>query len=359
MYSKVFTGNSAKEALAKVKQELGSDAIILTSRQIEENGMTRYQVTARLEQQETAEAETSGGQGFDDVRREWDSLRENIMALVKPHLRLELLTPRQKNTLEYLQREGVDEEIIVSLFRSLMAQPTASVLSLLSDMIKMQPWGYSAWQNRIQAVAGPFGSGKTVTAVRLALALKDERPDARICLINADCSRGHSRLVLRHYAELSGFTYKEVNSGAEMIRAVKEAPGTDRFIVDLPGISCKDSLIGTLARFGLHKALVHLNLSPNYAQQQLKAMLNAYGCGAIKSIIWSKLDECFSFGNIINVCAATGLPVSALSYGPGLTDSLCPVESSMLWKLIFKRELPQPKGAVMQEQLVRAAAMAS
>ena len=343
MQTKIFTGNSAKEALAKVKQELGSDAVILTSRQIEENGIKRYQVTARLEEPEVAPeaAASTGSQGFDDMRREWSDLREHILALLRPQLRMELLTPRQKASLEYLQREGVDEEIIVSLYRSMAAQPTTSVLTALAEMIRMQPWGYGAWQGRIQAVAGPFGSGKTVTAVRMALALKDERPDSRICLINADCNRGHSRLVLRHYAELSGFAYREVNSGAEIIRAIKENPGTDRFIVDLPGISCKDSLIGMLARFGLHKALVHLILSPNYAPRQIKAMLGAYQCEAVKSIVWSKLDECYSFGSLVNVCADTGLPISALSYGPGLTDSLCAVEPSMLWKLIFRRELPR------------------
>ena len=343
MYTKVFTGNNAKEALARVKQELGSDAIILTSRQIEENGIKRYQITARLEEPEVTPdaAFSTGSQGFDDMRREWSDLREHILGLLKPQLRMELLTPRQKASLEYLQREGVDEEIIVSLYRAMAAQPTSSVLGALGEMIRMQPWGYGAWQGRIQAVAGPFGSGKTVTAVRMAMALKDERPDSRICLLNADCNRGHSRLVLRHYAELSGFAYREVNSGAEIIRAIKENPGTDRFIVDLPGISCKDSLIGMLARFGLHKALVHLILSPNYAPRQIKAMLGAYRCEAVKSIVWSKLDECYSFGSLVNVCADTGLPISALSYGPGLTDSLCAVEPSMLWKLIFKRELPK------------------
>ena len=115
MYTKVFTGNNAKEALAKVKQELGSEAIILTSRQIEENGIKRYQVTARLEEPEVAPeaAASTGSQGFDDMRREWSDLREHILALLRPQLRMELLTPRQKASLEYLQREGVDEEIIV------------------------------------------------------------------------------------------------------------------------------------------------------------------------------------------------------------------------------------------------------
>ena len=95
MQTKIFTGNSAKEALAMVKQELGSEAVILTSRQIEENGVKRYQVTARLEEPEITpnEAASSGSQGFDDMRREWSDLREHILALLKPELRMEVLTP--------------------------------------------------------------------------------------------------------------------------------------------------------------------------------------------------------------------------------------------------------------------------
>ena len=109
-----------------------------------------------------------------------------------------------------------------------------------------------------------------------------------------------------------------------------------------------------LARFGLHKALVHLILSPNYAPTQIKAMLGAYQCEAVKSIVWSKLDECYSFGALVNVCADTGLPISALSYGPGLTDSLCAVEPSMLWKLIFKRELPRGEDMDLADRAMAA-----
>jgi flagellar biosynthesis protein FlhF len=36
----------------------------------------------------------------------------------------------------------------------------------------------------------------------------------------------------------------------------------------------------------------------------------------------------------------TGLPVSALSFGPGLGNSLAPARENMLWRLLFKRELP-------------------
>ncbi len=60
----------------------------------------------------------------------------------------------------------------------------------------------------------------------------------------------------------------------------------------------------------------------------------------VGSLVWTKLDEACNFGALINVAAATGLPVSALSYGAGLRDTLVPAQSPMLWKIIFKHEMP-------------------
>ena len=36
----------------------------------------------------------------------------------------------------------------------------------------------------------------------------------------------------------------------------------------------------------------------------------------------------------------TELPVSALSFGPGLKNSIAPASSDLLWRLIFKHALP-------------------
>ena len=58
------------------------------------------------------------------------------------------------------------------------------------------------------------------------------------------------------------------------------------------------------------------------------------------SIVWTKLDEAVSFGNIVNVACQAGLPVSALSFGAELKESLAPATEPLVWRLIFKRQLP-------------------
>jgi flagellar biosynthesis protein FlhF len=85
---------------------------------------------------------------------------------------------------------------------------------------------------------------------------------------------------------------------------------------------------------------VHLALPPHYGALQLRTILGRYRTPHAGSIVWTKLDEAEHYGQIVNVGLATGLPESALSYGPGLGNSLAPAQSVMLWRLLFKRELP-------------------
>lgn len=69
-------------------------------------------------------------------------------------------------------------------------------------------------------MAGPFGLGKTTTALRFALHLRRNDPEACIAFTNADCLRGNGRLILRHWAELSNFSYMEAPDKASMEHAL-------------------------------------------------------------------------------------------------------------------------------------------
>lgn len=58
------------------------------------------------------------------------------------------------------------------------------------------------------------------------------------------------------------------------------------------------------------------------------------------SLVWTKLDEAVNFGGLVNVAVRSGLPVSALSFGPELQASLVPAEAGLIWRLLLKRQLP-------------------
>jgi flagellar biosynthesis protein FlhF len=181
-------------------------------------------------------------------------------------------------------------------------------------------------------------------AVRMALRLRADNPAMRICMINADAGRGNGRLFLRHYSELSELAYKEAPSPLELAAAVNtaEREGFDRIFIDLPGLARGASLEIMLADAGLLRAdaAVHLVLPPHYGDSQFNAMLPRYASSCAGSIVWTKLDEAERYGQIVNVALRTALPTSSLSYGAGLGNSLVPAHKNLLWRLLFKQELP-------------------
>lgn len=386
MQVKTYTGSSTPEVLAQIKAELGAEAVILGSRTCRKNGVRCHEITVGIDRPaasgqpaassppsgeeavraaaravvnatNAARAVASGGvsmsgmsayapdgapAGWSEWHREWLQIKEHLFALMKPSIQLERLTPRQRVALEYLQREGISDVVSLDLYRRMLASPGVSVLESLSDMVPVRPWSLDKWEQRVHLMSGPFGAGKTTCALRMGLALRQQNPDIDVAFINTDCNRGNGRLILRHWAELSNFSYYEAADAAGMERALAACAGADRIFIDLPGLTRDMSLGALRAHLGLadRESVTHLVLSPHHDSMQLTAFLARYDVGGEGSLVWTKLDEAVSYGTLVNVAVACRLPVSALSHGPGLKQTLTPASEPMVWRLIFKRQLP-------------------
>lgn len=355
MKMKTFRAISTTAAFAKVKAELGEDAVILSNRTVEEDGRKCCEIVAAVDPiQQTATPAAPQPQKRDEFldsameesmgwQREWGQIKGHLMALLKPQMRLDTLAPRQRLALEYLEREGVSEEVLLKVFCDLREAPDSPILAIMDRLAFAKGFGCDVWRRRMHAFAGPHGAGKTSTLIRLALKEKNSRPDARICLVSADAGRSKGRMVLKHYADLSGLAFREMNSREECRDVMEEMSKFDLVLIDLPGISGKTNLSDWMNIMGLSEEddlAVHLVLNPYYAAAQYETFIKKYECSKVASVIWTKLDEACTFGAILNVAHATGLPVSAFSFGNGLKNSITPAQRDSLWRLIFKRQLP-------------------
>ena len=349
MHVKTYTARDANQALAQVKAELGMDAVILSTRKCTDGGRQWCEVTAALEAgpEDAAPgadmAPEGAAPGWGEWHREWDQIKAQLTALMRPQLDLGTLPPRQRQPLEHLEGEGVSEGVILALGTALRQDAEASILAPLGDMVRCEPLGAKTWRGRVHAVAGPSGSGKTTTLLRMALCYQQERPQARILVINADASQSKGRLFLKHYAELSGLAFRETATPRELADVLAGGQKFDKIFLDLPPVAGKMSFSAYLDLLGLSERddlCVHLVLSPLYAPAQLGKYLRTYKSPKTASVVWTKLDEACNFGDIVNAAYATGLPVSALSTGAGLRGTLVPAKTVMLWKLLFKHELP-------------------
>jgi flagellar biosynthesis protein FlhF len=351
MRVKTFRGENPRRVMDQVKAELGPDAVILDTKNRRENGRCVCEITAALEA-EGLTAPAADGLGLDELaqrpgwgqwHREWDQIKGYLLALARPQMDLDLLAPRQRQPLQFLESEGVAEGALMTLWRRLKEDRQMSALSALGELVRVKPFASRHWAERIHVFSGPAGCGKTSSLLRLALRAKREAEGAKVVVVNADNLQGKGRLLLKHYAELSGLIYTEAATAADMARIAESQRDAHRIFVDLPCLPGDMTLTRHLQLLGLEgraDVAAHLVLSPHFAPAQYAAFLGRYHSPKTASIIWTKLDEACTFGAMVNVAQATGLPASALSFGAGLRDTLVPAERLFMWKLIFKRELP-------------------
>lgn len=350
MQVRTFTGTSTSEIMARIKSELGPDAIILSNQKQTRKGRTCYEIMAALDapQARTAPAEAPAMPLAQDeagcLREEWSKLRKQLMAVLKPQMDIRLLTPRQQLVFEYLEREGVSEDVLLDLWEKFRHAPDAPTLAVMNDMVEVRPWFDTDWPHKFHLLTGPYGSGKTSTTLRLALAMKRMHPKRRILVVNADRSQGKGRLYLRHYTELSGLSYRELDNSAQWESLERDAGSHDLVLLDLPGLPARDRLdswLRDVSGGSLPACHVHLVLSPLFAAAQMNAFVSRFQSDSAASIIWTKLDEACNYGEIINQANNTGLPISLFSLGPDLKNTLAQPKNQDVWKLLLRHELPQ------------------
>lgn len=368
MRVKTFRGENMAAVLSQVRQELGSEAVILGNQTVREDGRCLCEVMAALEQPAAvgAESRPTGGNGKakggvaasarsaqtaafasptqgGDWNREWGEIKGHLLALLRPRMDFGTLSPRQRLALEFLEREGVDEASVLAIYRSIVERGEETVIPALSRLLRVKPLTPKDWPGAVHMFVGPSGVGKTTNLLRLALAARKQEPGRRAVVVNADGGRGKGRLLLRHYAELSGLAYAEADGPEEFRRIFDDAAGGDAVFVDTPSLRGDGAMAVWCEEMGLggrRELCAHLILSPLYAPAQAAHYLRVYRCEPLASLVWTKLDEACNYGSLVNMAHASSLPVSALAYGPELTQGMAPASGKAVWKLLFKHQLP-------------------
>jgi flagellar biosynthesis protein FlhF len=379
MRSRTYRASTMKEAMTRVRRDLGGDAVILSAREVRRRRLFGLGSRAAVEvtASDTMPTDRSAGRegagapkvvastSVPAVSRssglqaqfgeELSRLHEAVENLSRQghidHLLPDLPGPLV-STYSQLIEADVPEVLCRRLVRFVsdglepeeLAQPD-SIRAALCEAVEQcisvaPPIRPVTGARRIIALVGPTGVGKTTTVAKLAANLKLTQ-GARVGLITVDTYRIAAVEQLKTYAEIIDLPLAVVNDPAEMPRALEELGPVEIVFIDTAGRSPRDEVkIRELAEF-MQQARpdeVYLVLSAVAGQRSLSSALERFRAVQVDRLILTKLDEAESLGGVLAVLGLSSRPVSYLTTGQAVPDDIEPADRKRLARLILKQE---------------------
>ncbi|MCR4655535.1 MAG: flagellar biosynthesis protein FlhF [Lachnospiraceae bacterium] len=176
---------------------------------------------------------------------------------------------------------------------------------------------------------GPTGVGKTTTIAKIAsiLAVNDKK---KIALLTTDTYRVGAAEQLRTYAGILEVPFRVIYTSDEMETAIKDFSKCDYILVDTAGHSHhNEELKRNVSQFiacideNIEKD-IFLVLSATTKYRDLVNITDAYEEFTGYKLIFTKLDETMSYGNLFNLRMHTGADMSYITCGQSVPDDIEP-----------------------------------
>jgi flagellar biosynthesis protein FlhF len=243
--------------------------------------------------------------------------------------------PRRDKSVAQLQGMGIEGPALAALVRTLKGKPDASLRDELGQALKIGPWPLEKGPVMI-AMVGPSGVGKTTTAAKLgARARMDGRT---VTFVACDTYRVGAVEQLARYADLMGAEIATARTSDEL-RSIIEAARTDVVIVDTSGrpptadgvelalASRRSSQAPVAANRKRHVLLcVPASLRSNDAIRLAKR----YAAAAPTGIVVTKIDETDAPAGIVHASWAAKLPISVMCFGQRVPEDIAPAATAAL-----------------------------
>ncbi len=174
---------------------------------------------------------------------------------------------------------------------------------------------------------GPTGVGKTTTIAKIASTFRIEQKK-KVALLTADTYRIAAAEQLRTYANILEVPFRVVYSAQEITAAIADFNDYDYIIVDTTGHSPNNEaqresmseLITSVETQAPKEIFLVLSASTKY--RDLMKIADTYKELVDYKLIFTKLDETSTLGNIYNLKLYTGAALSYVTCGQNVPDDI-------------------------------------
>lgn len=324
MRLKSYNASTMAEAMRLVREELGEDAIIVSTQRASDGQGVR--ITAALEDPSDAD---------DDIRRALSGRNTSAFG------------ERVQEALEY---HGTPARLVEKLVAAATAvevgSPTMAAAAALEDHFDFAPLPERKSPRPFMLV-GPPGSGKTIATAKLAARARlSGRP---VGVITADTIRAGAVEQLSAFTGILELELRQVRNPDMLSIAVNEMmPRYDLVFIDSPGLNPfshhdMEYLKTLISSADLEPILV---LAAGGDASEAADIGEAFGtCGATRMLA-TRLDMTRRLGSILSAADAGQLMFSEVSLNPHVATGLCAVNPVSMARMILPPEeelQPQPE----------------
>ncbi|MFH7321214.1 AAA family ATPase [Desulfurivibrio sp. D14AmB] len=188
------------------------------------------------------------------------------------------------------------------------------------------------------ALVGPTGVGKTTTAAKIA-AWFSLHENASVTLLSMDCYRIGATEQLRTYARIMQLPCEVALREQDLAKALHKHRHKDLIIIDTAGKSPFDEgHIPELHRwFSPHAEIMpYLVLSATAKKEDINHIIAAYRPLGVPAAILTKLDETRAYAALCQQMARAELPIACLCTGQKVPEDFLPASKDFL-KTLFGR----------------------
>ena len=372
MVIKKYLVTNMNEAMTRIRLELGSDAVIISQRNVKQGGFLGLfakkfiEVTAAKDNSNVKEkkVEVDNTDALEAIRvamsknifndnkntEKISEVKENkVITENKDSANSELSNDvrEMKKILSKLVTENEDSDIIKKLKSEDILDEiindveNLSIKDINNKFLNILKIDDKDLMGNVVLV-GPTGVGKTTTIAKLAgkLSLLENK---KVGLITIDTYRIGAVEQLKTYAEIMNIKFEVVLSLGEMDAAIKNMDDCDVVLIDTTGRSSNNKMQILELRAFVEKTKpsnISLVVCATTKNKDIKLILNAYKPLGFENVIITKLDETSVKGAPLNIAVMSGKPIKFITTGQNVPNDIAtPVKENIILDILGEKVL--------------------
>ncbi len=342
MKIKKYIGQTAHEAMLKLKMELGPDAVVLNTKTIRAKGFLGFlkkpliEITAAFEEKDLLQVKKVNHYEtkLNNINEELIELKNIMKNIPISKNENDELIPIMDKWNQRLISNGVDPKISSKLLKEIEEQfdikekdnETIKKIirySLVEILGSPQTIQINDKQKIIYFI-GPTGVGKTTTLAKIAANLVLENK-YDIGLITSDTYRIAAVEQLKIYSEILQLPLEIAYSSDDMIKSMEKFNTKDVIFVDTAGRNHNDYMqLEELKKImsPIDNKEVFLLINATIDFKVLNNLLDKYDFIDNFKLIITKIDEAENYGNILNIKYFSNKELSYYTIGQNVPDDI-------------------------------------